>query len=194
MAPASGVMRSRARASPILPSEIWIKLGIGPRKSSNVCILTAALVERKSAHGNSERHKSIVLKSPCFCLRSQAENWHVLHVLPLGDEFREGIAFCGTHEKFGKCLAERFCHDKLRWRDVGTNGAQPRPEGTPKKLGGGDGEILEQSLGDNASLDEGMVGAHFAFDTVAVVGRFAMEVLIAVVVAQRDHVFHPEMV
>ena len=31
------------------------------------------------------------LKSPCFCLRSQAENWHVLHVLPLGDEFREGI-------------------------------------------------------------------------------------------------------
>src|SRR5271154_1385018 len=46
MAPASGVMRSRARASPILPSEIWIKLGIGPRKSSNVCILTAPLVER----------------------------------------------------------------------------------------------------------------------------------------------------
>src|SRR5579859_2323796 len=134
------------------------------------------------------------LKSPCFCLRSQTENWHVLHVLPLGDEFREGIAFCGTHEKFGKCLVQRFCHDKLRWRDAGTNGAQPRPEGAPDKLGCDDGEILEQSLGDNASLDEGVIGAHFAFDTVAVVGRFAMEVLIAVVVAQRDHVFHPEMV
>src|SRR5271155_4048033 len=61
MAPASGVMRSRARASPILPSKIWIKLGIGPRKSSSVCSLTAALVERKSAHGNSERHISIVV-------------------------------------------------------------------------------------------------------------------------------------
>jgi hypothetical protein len=72
---------------------------------------------------------------------SQAENWHVLHVVPLDDEFREGIAFCRTHEKFGKCLA--LCHDKLRWRDVGTNGAQPRPEGTPNKLGCGDGEILE---------------------------------------------------
>src|SRR5271156_2716797 len=60
MAPASGVIRSRASASPILPSEIWIKLGIGPRRSSSVCILTAAFVERKSAHGNSERHKSIV--------------------------------------------------------------------------------------------------------------------------------------
>jgi hypothetical protein len=35
-------------------------------------------------------------------------------------------------------------------------------------------EILEQSLGDHASLDEGMVGAHFAFDTVAVVGRLPL--------------------
>src|ERR1700732_2496099 len=67
-----------------------------------------------------------LLKSPCFCLRSQAENSHVLHVLPLGDEFREGIAFCRTHEKFGKCLAQRFCHDKLRWGDVGTRGGQHR--------------------------------------------------------------------
>ena len=33
------------------------------------------------------------LKSPCFCLRSQAETWHVLHVLTLGDEFREGVVF-----------------------------------------------------------------------------------------------------
>src|ERR1700726_4526603 len=109
--------------------------------------------------------ESDVLKSPCFCLRSQAENWHVLHVLPLGDEFREGIAFCRTHEKFGKCLAQRFCHDK--WRDVWTNGAQPRPERTPNKLGCGDGEILEQSLVYHAK--KSMLGPQFAFDTVAVV-------------------------
>src|SRR6202050_4430901 len=31
------------------------KQGIGPRRSSSVCILIAAFVERKSAHGNSER-------------------------------------------------------------------------------------------------------------------------------------------
>jgi len=63
MAPASGVIKSSARASPILPSETWIKLGIGPRKSSSVCILTAAFVERKSAHGNSDKHRSIVVLS-----------------------------------------------------------------------------------------------------------------------------------
>src|SRR5664279_5646119 len=32
MAPASSVIKSNARASPILPLEIWIKLGIGPRR------------------------------------------------------------------------------------------------------------------------------------------------------------------
>src|SRR2546426_10220222 len=87
------------------------------------------------------------LKSPSFCSRSQAENAHILRVLPLGDEFRERIGFCGSEEKFGKCLAQRVCHDKFRWRDARTNGSQPGPEGVPDKLGGNDSEILEQSLG-----------------------------------------------
>ena len=68
------------------------------------------------------------------------------------------------------------------------------PNESQTSLGATTSEILEQSLGDDAGLDEGMIGVHFAFDTVSVVGRFAMEVLIAVVVAQRDHVLHPEMV
>src|ERR1700686_5340781 len=134
------------------------------------------------------------LKSTSFCSRGQAENPHILGVLALGDEFRERIAFCGTHEKIGKCLAQRVCHDKLRWRDTGTNGSQPGPERVPDELGSNDGEILEQSLGDDAGLDEGMISADFAFDTAAVVGRFAMKILIAVAVTQRDHVLHPEMV
>src|SRR5712671_1497911 len=54
MAPVSGVIKSNASASPILPLEMWIKLGMGPRKSSSVCILTAALVLRKSAQKQSE--------------------------------------------------------------------------------------------------------------------------------------------
>src|ERR1700757_2596692 len=61
---------------------------------------------------------TISLKSPSFCSRSQAENPHNCCVLPLSDEFRERIAFCGSHEKFGKCLAQRVCNDKLRWRDA----------------------------------------------------------------------------
>src|SRR5437660_8142901 len=71
---------------------------------------------------------AMILKSPSFCSRSQAENAHILRVLPLGDEFRERIGFCGSEEKFGKCLAQRVCHDKFRWRDARTNGSQPGPE------------------------------------------------------------------
>jgi hypothetical protein len=55
----------------------------------------------------------VFLKSPSFCSRSQAENPHILRVLALGDEFRERIAFCGSQEKLGKCLAQRVCHDKF---------------------------------------------------------------------------------
>src|SRR3954471_5783126 len=54
------------------PLETWIKLGIGPRRSSSVCILTAALVERKSAHGNSERHKSIVVLSSAYTVLTRS--------------------------------------------------------------------------------------------------------------------------
>ena len=56
---------------------------------------------------------SSTLKSPTFCSGCQAENPHILWVLAIGDEFRERIGFCGTHEKFGKCLAQRFCNDEL---------------------------------------------------------------------------------
>ena len=64
-------------------------------------------------------------------------------VLPIGDEFRERIAFGGPHEKFRKCLAQRVCNDKLRWRDAGTNGPEPGPERVPNELGRNDREILE---------------------------------------------------
>jgi hypothetical protein len=41
-----------------------MKLGMGPRRSSSVCILIAAFVERKSAHGNSDRHRQITEAFP----------------------------------------------------------------------------------------------------------------------------------
>src|SRR5271154_6517848 len=95
-------------------------------------------------------------------------------VLPIGNEFRERIVFCGTHEKFRKCLAQGICHDKFRWRNAGTNGSQPGAERVPNELGGNDSEILEQPLGDNAGLHESMIGVHFAFDTVSIIFRRAM--------------------
>jgi hypothetical protein len=78
--------------------------------------------------------------------------------------------------------------------DAGTNGSEPGPERVPNELGKSDGEILEQSLSDNAGVNEDMISVDFAFDMASVVGRLAMKVLIAVAVEQRDHVFHPEMV
>ena len=40
-----------------------MKLGMLPRRSISVCSLIAALVERNGAHGNSVKHKSIVVES-----------------------------------------------------------------------------------------------------------------------------------
>ena len=39
------------------------ELGMLPRKSSSVCILTAALVVRKCAHGKTARQRSMVVES-----------------------------------------------------------------------------------------------------------------------------------
>jgi hypothetical protein len=49
------------RTSCSLPSEMWMKLGMLPLRSSNVCIFTAALVERKRTHhfGPATRHSQV---------------------------------------------------------------------------------------------------------------------------------------
>jgi hypothetical protein len=43
-----------------------MKLGMLPRRSSSVCIFTAALVERNGAHGNTDRHRSMVVASRAY--------------------------------------------------------------------------------------------------------------------------------
>ena len=42
---------------------IDMKLGMLPRRSSSVCIFTAALVVRKCAHGKTDRHRAMVVES-----------------------------------------------------------------------------------------------------------------------------------
>ena len=46
-----------------LPSLTWMNAGMAPRRSNNVCILMAALVERNGAQSNRLRHRSIVVES-----------------------------------------------------------------------------------------------------------------------------------
>ena len=72
--------------------------------------------------------------------------------LPLSGEFRERIAFCGSHEKFGKCLAQRVCHDEFGGRDAGTNGSQPGPERIPNEAG----EQRRQDIGAVPGLEAGL--------------------------------------
>ena len=43
--------------------DMWMKLGMLPRRSRSVCIFTTALVDRKCAHGNTDRHRSMVVES-----------------------------------------------------------------------------------------------------------------------------------
>jgi len=61
MAPASGRDQiQRDRIAHFAVGKHWIKAwGLGRANSSSVCILTAAFVEPKSAHGNSDKHRSI---------------------------------------------------------------------------------------------------------------------------------------
>ena len=57
---------SRMVTSCTLPVDTWIKVGMDPRRSSNVCILKAALVSRNVAQGKSDRHRSMVVESNAY--------------------------------------------------------------------------------------------------------------------------------
>ena len=49
-------------------------------------------------------------------------------------------------------------------------------------------------MADDACLDEDVVCVELALDVVAVFGRGAVEMLVAIVASQRLHVLHPEVI
>ena len=51
---------------------MWMKAGMAPRRSSSVCSLMAALVERNGAQSNKLRHRSIVLESSAYTVLSRS--------------------------------------------------------------------------------------------------------------------------
>src|SRR5882724_303076 len=55
-------MRSSTLLSLTRAPVISITVGMLPRRSSSVCSFTAALLFVQGAHGNKERHKSIVVE------------------------------------------------------------------------------------------------------------------------------------
>src|ERR1700747_1697485 len=63
-------MSSRMLTSCTLPSVMRMKVGIEPRRSSSVCILTAALCLRNLAQGNNAKHKSMVVESNAYRSRT----------------------------------------------------------------------------------------------------------------------------
>src|ERR1022692_3575428 len=56
----------------ILVTDTAKGLGVLPRKSSSVCIFTAALVVRNGAHGNSDSDKSIVVESRAYAVLARS--------------------------------------------------------------------------------------------------------------------------
>jgi len=57
-----------------------MKLGILPLKSSSVCTFTADLVRRNSAHGKSDRHRSMCRRIQCVCRVLQLDTENVAGV------------------------------------------------------------------------------------------------------------------
>src|ERR1035441_5388228 len=55
-----------------LPSVTRINVGMLPRRSSSVCSLIAAFRRRNRAHGNSARHRSMVVESRAYRLCSRS--------------------------------------------------------------------------------------------------------------------------
>src|SRR5271163_4052035 len=95
---------------------------------------------------------------------------------------------CRTiQEKFRKALAQRGGDDQLGGRNAGADSSQPGAEGLPYHLGECGGEILKQTLSDDTGLDEEMIGVEFSFDEIAIVKRFAMQMLVTVPSAQWLH-------
>src|SRR3972149_4058236 len=77
---------SRMVMSCTLPVDTWIKVGMDPRRSSNVCILTAALVFRKVAQGKIDRDRSIVVESKGYRdLSSELGERHGDELIPAGE-------------------------------------------------------------------------------------------------------------
>ena len=103
-----------------------------------------------------------------FSSRANPEHLHPIRVLSIDDEFREGMVLWGTQEKYREGIAQRGRYDQLRRRNSGAKGAEPRAEGSPHEPGHGGGQILKQSLRDDARVNEQVVGADLALDGIAI--------------------------
>src|ERR1700680_485714 len=82
------------------PSVMPINVGILPCRSSSVCTLTAALCLHNLAHGNSDRHRSIVVESKAYRL------WSGL----FGRSFDELITRLGAHPGRRGAVEDRRLH------------------------------------------------------------------------------------
>src|ERR1035437_4228129 len=63
-----------------------MKVGIEPRKSSKVCIFTAAFCWRKCAYGKTERQRSIVVESSAYTVASRSTPRGPDAYHPLGED------------------------------------------------------------------------------------------------------------
>src|SRR5271165_4293079 len=107
---------------------------------------------------------------------------------------------------FAKMLVGRYSTEipegagVARWRRQARRAGCPgewcatRTRRSSRRAGIRDREVVKQSMADDACLDEDVVCVELALDVVAVLGRGAVKMLVAIVAAQRLHVLHPEVI
>src|SRR5712691_1596553 len=91
-------------------------------------------------------------------------------------------------------MPESVCDDPFRRGPVGLGGADVGIEIAPRYPRKDQRQVLQETLGDEADLDVAFIGGEFAADGLAVLGRLAVQVLVALDPAQGRHGAHAEMV
>src|SRR5213593_2740120 len=80
-----------------------------------------------------------------------------------------------------------------RWQ-VGFGGANVGVEIVPSHAAEAQSQVLQQPLGDEADLDVPLIGGELAAYVLAILGRFAVQMLVAIAPTQGSHDAHPEVI
>ena len=141
---------------------------------------------------------SKVLESTVFSPKNKSGNksqsLDPVYIYPFGDEFLKDWLWGCIREKFRQGIPERNCSDLFRRRNTYADGSEPWAEGREYKLREWYWQILQETLGNQASLDESVIGIDFSSHCLPISLCFFVEVLIPGKPLDWLHLFHPEVV
>ena len=98
----------------------------------------------------------------------------VLRIDSVAQKCREAGGAAGPRKEFRKAVVQRLRRRHFPWRRVGADGAQPGAEMPPYQSRILHGEIVQNTLGNAADLDEAVIRVDLAPDGLPVGVRFAV--------------------